>query len=614
MRVYNCAGVACRFLMYALCVIVIGLVSTLSPAKTMADEITLENVTIPSVVGTYEMPRVILRGASLSAEALSEALDAEDPRVLWGKMLQLSADEIEIPEMVLIVNSDDQDWHMIHHNVRIENLADGRAELYSVDHAYGTPAEHETAAVSRHDFNQFTDIDIALYFRSYFETGPDSGWQFRPFAATHTLQNLEMDCGGGTRLFIEELVERDIDVRFVRNPAFDFFGAFSDVDHLNPSEEDIEAAQNYFQDLLSRRSASVDATNFSLSLTFPGSAFTLSAGNLVLRAEHAHDRPSLMIDDVAVEYTVFPHSDAAGRTARIDISRLEWTDFGFASSFDTIAAVPAQTVEEAAAPGANDIVPMIGTMRISDARGSLDQQPGQSPLTFALGQLALTIDEPYARFPTNFVLAVDGLGIDLATVSSSQFLSWLHALGHDRLDLAARLEARWMEEYEVFMVNELAVEAKELASLSVLATLEGMQPHIISTIVPRLATLAVDDDVAHRMFAFADMRVGFVQAAVEDQGLVDKAVAFHAESEDLTRDQAGLQLGTVARATLPFYLGDNLLAEELASAAGDFFTKSHRLEVLLMGQWPYNRLIYAFPIAAFDPGFLENFQVETKYR
>ena len=321
-----------------------------------------------------------------------------------------------------------------------------------------------------------------------------------------------------------------------------------------------------------------------------------------------------MIGDVALEYKVFPHSDAAGRTAKIDISRLEWTDFGLATSFDTLATIPAQTVEEAAAPGANDIVPMIGTIRISDARGSLDQQPGQSPLTFALGQLALTIDEPFARFPTNFVLAIDGLGINLATGSSSQFLSWLHALGHDRLDLAARLEARWIEAYEVFIVNELAVEAKELASLSVLATLEGMQPHIISTMVPRLAILAIDDDVAHRLLALADMRVGFVQAAVEDQGLVDKAVAFHAESKDLTRDQAGLQLGMVTQAALPFYLGDNLLAEELASAAGDFFTKSHRLEVLLIGQWPYNKLSHAFPIAAFDPGFLENFKVETKYR
>lgn len=613
MRVYNCAGAACRFLMHALCVIVIGLASTLSPAKTMADEITLENVTIPSVVGTYEMPRVILRGASLSAEALSEALDAEDPSVLWGKLLQLSADEIEIPEMVLIVHSGEQDWHTIHHNVRIENLADGRAEVYSVDHAYGTPADHDSLALSRHDFNQFTDIDIALYFRSYFETGPDSGWQFRPFAATHTLRNIEIDCGGGTRLFVEELVERDVDVRFVRNPAFDLLEAFVRRDALSPIEE-AEAAHDYFQHLLSRRSASVDATSLSLSLTFADSAFTLSAGNLALRAEHAHERPSLMIDDVAVEYTVFPHSDAAGRTARIDISKLEWTDFGFTSSFDTMAAIPVQTVEEAAAPGANDVVPMIGTIRISDARGSLDQQPRQSPLTFALGQMALTIDEPFARFPTNFALAIDGLGIDLATGSSSQFLSWLHALGHERLDLAATLEARWIEYYGVFIVDELAVEANELARLSVLATLEGVQPHIINTMVPRLAILVIGDDAAHRQIALDDMRVGFVQAVVEDHGFVDKAVAFHAESHNLTLDQAGLQLASVAQAALPFYLGDNLTAEELASAAGDFFTKPGTLEILLTGQWPDNRLLSAFPVAAFDPAFLENFQVETSSR
>lgn len=495
----------------------------------VAEDFTLDDVTMGSATATYRAKRIEISGANISREEARRLLASDSAEPGADRLARIDAARIVLPELVSETRTGDYTQTISYRDVVIAGMAKGVAR--TVDCSGAAILSKRGEATSRGTFgaSHMEGVDFALLLRiaGGVRSAPDE--QKRQTAAAFSMDGMTMDIAEGGRMTAGRMTGRAFDGRPLAAPM-------SSLVELapKPAEQPSEAA---------RAALSAMTADLFTSVDFGA----LELNDLVVSRDADGRAPAtkVAVRRVALE---------GMKDGRIDRIALDGIDTGGAPNLKIIRLAldgfdPRPSFIAAASP-TKRALPQFDRVEVQGL--SLDADDGP----IGLGKFTLEAKEWKDSAPTGLNARAENLAISLAGPAALRAPA-LAALGYTSLDVAAALDARYDSTRQELSLNEISIRDVSIGK----AQLSGFLGHVSADLMSG-DEAATKSAIAALVFWRADL-------GLENGGALDRFIA--AQAKQTGKPPAALRenLATAGKALAQTLFSTGGKSDPQVAKAGD---------------------------------------------
>jgi ribosomal protein S11 len=204
-------------------------------------------------------------------------------------------------------------------------------------------------------------------------------------------------------------------------------------------------------------------------------------------------------------------------------------------------------------------MPKFDSIKIGQSEMSAPMEDVPAPnniINVKLASASLTLGDFVGRIATKGEYAFNNVAVKFP--EGSEPATQLKALGYDEVDLSMTGKASWNKDAKTYSLEDMVFEMANGAKLSVTANFGNVDETFFA------------GDPQTAMMAMLSAGVSDAKISFENNGLVEKGLAFAAQQQGKTAEQLQQEAQGMATAMLPMMLGTEPGAQALIKAISDF--------------------------------------------
>ncbi len=554
-------------------------------------EVTIDNVEVASGTASFQIPRITFSGVNLSREELTSLFGAGGSGALWERLASISADSVEIPEIVIEQNMDGVTQRVVYENVTATDIVDGRiGEIVAAGGAFEAEGGDE-AGKGSFGRTSIKGFDLPLLLQFYTRAAGDGPNPRRTVYESFELDDLVMTAEGEVEFRIARLSGSEFTLRLLQRP---FEAMAAEIAALegreDPTPEETARLMSFVADVFDAFGfEEMEATEITMR-SLRDEAFEGRISRIAFTSEGAS--LGTRLENLSIE-------TEAGSATIDSISSEGFSFQPMIESMRQFGADPAAEIDEAAL---RRMVPAFGTVTIAGLDADIAPEGPGSEMGFSMGQMQITADAPHEGIPTNFRFAFDNVAFDVPADSGVEGLEQVRALGYERIDVSGVFASQWNKATNEVVITEFSFSGEEMGSVALRGVLGNMTEAITNP----------DQDVAKA--AVMNGTLKNVHLMIDDEGLAERLLERQAEEMGATPDALRMQFGMMATAMMPAMLGGSAQAQALAEAVGAFIAEPGELEVSAVSREQEGVPLKSLRAIGQPAGLLEQFEVSAEKR
>lgn len=565
-------------------------------ARAQVADVTLDDVTIAAGEQSYEAPRLIVRGTTLSKAEIERILDPAAAEPLAGRVARLNASSIDADGLRSYVVTARERQETVYREVRIGPVAAGRIGAIAVSGGT-TRTVAEGREVSTGSFGRFElrDMDLGLAL-SLFAVGGAPGMPLKAVYASFAMEDLRIRDRTGTEVRLGRISGRDF---LARPTAAGWIGSarlLADTPDLaKASPENRRRALDTMAEFLDAVSiGSIEVTD--VSIAGQGAGATRIARIGYTGAGQGGTGAALTLEGL----------DAATPTWHVRIATMAAGGLTAKPLMDAMRESDAWLGGRPDPQAARAFASMLSSFRMggleSDGPGEASA-PGLGPPTrpsgwrMALASAELAGGQPINGLPSDLRLALKNLSFGVPANPENDALRQLASLGYGEVDGSLGLDLGWSEAEHQLTIRDLSLDGAGMGSVTIKGALGSVSRDIF------------DRDTAVASVAMIGAAAKSLDVSVDNRGLFERIVAREASRQKRSPEQVRRDYGTAAALGIPALLGASPAGKDLGQAVATFVARPGRLTIRARAKQPAGYGAADFAASPDPAAVLEAFDV-----
>lgn len=524
-----------------------------------AESVTLDDVVVETGLATYRMPKIEVRGSSVGHQQLADifARTATDP--LAPRLAALSAASVIIPELVVEQTAQGNQQTAIYRDIALDRIVDGRVASMTAAGGAITAAKGASGKIDG-VFGPIAinDFDLVLMTRLYTDKAGPNEMERKLLYSDFSMEKIAFRSESGGAVAIGRIAGRGFKARPTAMPWLDamrLLGESAALDKL-PENERTRLAGALVDILDAFEIGRVELVDLTVDDPAKGAPGNGRVGRIAFTGG--------AMPEVKMEGMEVTTPDV---TARIGLAA--FSGFSFKPTLEALR-------ESLTKPEDADVrrfIPELGTIRIGDVGIDVaDEARGR--IKMAVESFDINTGKPLNGIPTTVRTGLRHIVVTIPSNSEASGLKDLLDLGYTTLNLSFLADGMWNEAGNEFVVKELSAGGVDMGSVAIRGTLGNVTKDLFSVhpAVAQVALLGTTVKTAH--------------LTLEDNGLIERALAHEAQKQGRPAAELRAELGMAAAIAIPAILGSSRSAKELANAIAKFVAKPDRLEISIRTKDP----------------------------
>jgi hypothetical protein len=543
-----------------------------------AADVTLNNLNYELGSARILIPRIEVRGTSLSEAELRAILDQSAAGDPVARLERFTARSIVIPQASVQTTDRPASQSSVYRNITLTDVTAGVVGSMRIEAITGTASDASQAAISYSVGETLAEgIDMTLVARVLTSSVPDpEAVPLRPISRSFSYKNYVMKLGDKNEVSIARVAGRDSMARPGKVPLLQAIRAVTEVSEKQKAAggksgndpADMMKIAPIFAFMSNFEYGVIDAEDIRGSFQTEKDQLKLAVARV--RFSDQQQNPGFALSNMTL----------SGREMKFALAEFLVRDFSFRQTFRAAAEMMEKGTANPSPADLLRLVPKLGSIRFNGVEIEAPEtaRPGRSgpPETFRASLKSFELGFPAQRdgIPTAFRFSVDELAAALPRNSTEQSVRDLTALGIRDVNLSSLLELGWQEASRIFDVKALNLSGKGLGSASISAQLGNVGPEAFST------------DTALAQVAWLSATAQRLRLSLDNAGLFELLVANEARKSRKTPEALRREWGTLAAIGLPAILGDSDGAKALSGAISRFIAKPGKLDIDLKSRSP----------------------------
>lgn len=551
----------------------LGLAAMVSATGASADDVTLENVRLGAGDLSYAMPRIVVRGTSLTRADLLRMLDQASPEPLLDRVRRLDAAAIELPEIVSEVATPQGRQRTVYRDVRLDQVRAGRIAT-----AAASGGTSETVGAGKSVAASFgrvavQELDLPLSV-GLFATRAAPNAPLGRLYGSFSIDDFNLSDGGGVTTRVAQISGRDFSAKPTASGWPATVRALSDTPDMRAATPEarrrsIDAMAELFD---SFSIGTMEASGITFGSTRPG-----GDGGRIGRVLFSGAAPSGGAE-VRVEGL-----EGGVEGSRFKLAALTYGGLSMRPLIEMMRNSDGWATGQPDPKAARYLAGLLRAVRlegleIQGAGESLEAKPGNvpkpPPWTLTLGGFSFSTDKPVEGIPSDIRLELKNIAFDVPPNPTDSTLQQIASLGYGRVDGSLALNLAWNEAAQEIALREFSLDGADMGRAALRAVVGGLSKDIF------------DPDTAVASVAFLGASAKSAEIAVENRGLFERYLARESQRQKRPPEDLRREYGMAAAVGIPAILGSSPSAKTLAQAVARFVAKPGRLLIRARARQP----------------------------
>jgi hypothetical protein len=549
------AGAAANFLFPAL-------------ARAAEADVTADNLVFVVGATTYRIPRLELKGATLSAAELAELFNG-DEKAIDARLARLSAKSLAMPSLSVETRGGETVERATYRDLTAQGVVAGRIANARTSGAEQTVERPGVVQRFSWGATAFEGVDLRQLAHVRLATRGDPAEALKPVVDEERVDSLTLE-DESRKITVKSagLAVTGVKARPLSAPVARLLEK-PDADKLAGDAAllgvVVDALGSFEIGAIEAKGLAINGKGEPADKPFSVTMGRLAASKIA----------DAVIGDLAIEDFSLFSSDGG----KLTLERFGLRDARLASLVE-------------------GSYPRLGHMEFKGLAADLpDVRTEQGArMKFSLAGAEADFSDFREIAPTKIAARMDRLAIDLAARGEAPSTAQFLALGYRSLDLSAALAAEWNEKTQEAIFAPLRFEGKDMGAASLNVTLGNVSGAVFSSMafVSKAAALASS--------------VKSVELSLEGGGLVDRILALEAKERKTPVEKARADYAKAAFDLVARICGGGEKAKRVADAVSAYILKPKRLHLRLASEEGVN----ALDALARKPGdILESLKVEA---
>lgn len=560
-------------------IVALGLIGHAPVAR--AADITLTGLRYDIGFMKLDIPRMDVRGTSLTEAELRAVLDPAAPEPAAQRLARLEAATVLMPEVKLEQRVDGSSQITIYRDVVLSDVVRGVIGRLGIASASGSAVDQASGQMN-YRAGEITGEGIDLPHTATVLTGTNAdpaAVALLPLYRQIAYRDYVIDLpANGGQISVGRLAVRDSKARAGKEPLVATLSAIMQLSEKQAADAGSSSGDTASDDIaiLARLLPFFDHFEYgvmdaeAIKGSFKGDKEQAEFSIAAMRYSDQAQSPGFAMSNLHV----------ASGPARLSLAEFEMRDFSFAESLRALADAIERNDLMALMTTPTRLIPKLGTIRLKGLaiEAPDTSAPGQNgqPQMFraSVKSLELGVAAQLDGIPTAIRFAAEEVAAPLPTTAQDQAVRDLIAMGIKDINLSWLADLAWQEQTERLDIRSLDFAAKDLLS----ATITGQLSNVSKD--------AFAPDAALAQMAWLSAAAQRLSLNVQNAGGLEKIVAREAAKARKTPEALRREWGTLAAIGLPAILGDSDGAKTLTSAVSRFIARPGTLAIEMNAKSP----------------------------
>ncbi|MGL4439356.1 MAG: hypothetical protein ACRCUE_08800 [Bosea sp. (in: a-proteobacteria)] len=546
-----------------------------------AADLTLTNLRYDAGIIKITIPRMDVRGTSLSENELRGILDGTGPGDAVSRLSRLQASSVSMPELVMVQDvGGTGSQTMTYRDISLTNIAGG---VIGRMRAAGMTGEMTDPTVGKIPFTigEMTaeGVDMPVSARALTTSVTDPAQvPLAPIYRSVSYRDYVINLPGAMgQISVASVVGRDAKARPGKEPLMTTFRGIMDMAEKqkadgnskgDPSAADLAMIARMIGFFDNFEYGVMDAEGFKGSFKADKDAATFSIARMRF-SDQAQQGGFAML---GLKVDAGP--------AKVSLGEFEMRDFGYRDSLKVLAEMLERGDMTAMMTGYGKLIPKLGTIRMKDFNleaPDTSQRNRRGPpeiIRASVKSMELGFGQQVDGIPTAVRFSADEFAAPLPAGSREQSVRDLIAMGYKDVNLSWLADLAWAQDREQLNIKALNLSGKDMASLAFAGQLGNVSKDAFST------------DTALAQVAWLSATAQRLTMTFENFGGIEKIVAREAAKAKKTPEALRREWGTLAAIGLPAILGDSDGAKAISGAIARFVARPGKLGIDITSRSP----------------------------
>jgi hypothetical protein len=539
-----------------------------------AADLVLTNLSYDAGIIKITIPRMDVRGTSLSEADIRGILDGTGAGDPVSRMTRLQANSVSIPEMIMVQDvGGSGSQTMTYRGIAMNDIKGG---VIGSMRAAGMTGEMLDPTVGKIPFTigEMTAeaVDLPVSTRALTSSVSDpSSVAMAPLYKSVSYRDYVINLPGSMgQVSIAYVVGREARARPGKEPLMTTFRSVMDMAEKqkaagnrasDPSSADMALIARLLGFFDNFEYGVMDAEGFKGNFKADKDAATFSIARL--RFSDQEQQGGFAMSDLKVD---------AG-PAKVALAELEMRDFSYRDSMRALAALLERGDISSIMTEYTKLIPKLGTIRIKgfniEAPDTSQRNRRGPPETFraSVKSMELGFGQQIDGIPTAVRFGAEEFAAPLPASSREQSVRDLIAMGFKDVNLSWLADLAWQKDREQLDIKALNISGKDMAALAFAGQLGNVSKDAFST------------DTALAQVAWLSATAKRLTMTFENYGGIEKIIAREATKAGKTPEALRREWGSLAAIALPAVLGDSTGAKALTAAISRFVARPGKLGI-----------------------------------
>jgi hypothetical protein len=546
-----------------------------------AADMTLTNLRYDAGVIKITIPRMEVRGTTLSENDVRGILDGTGAGDAVSRLARLQASSVTIPELTMVQDVGGAGSQtMTYRGITMTDINGG---VIGRMQAAGMTGEMTDPSVGKMPFTigemAAEGVDMPLSARVLTASVPDpSTVAMAPIYRNVSYRDYVISLPGGAgQISVALVIGRDAKARPGKEPLITTLRGIMEMAEKqkadgnakdDPSTAELAMIARMLGFFDNFEYGVMDAEGFKGNFKSGKDAAAFSIARM--RFSDQAQQGGFAMSDLKVD---------AG-PAKIVLAEFEMRDFGYRDSMRALADMLERGDIGAVMTDYTKLVPKLGTIRIKGLNleaPDTSQRNRRGPpevIRASVKSMELGFGQQVDGIPTSVRFGAEEFAAPLSANSKESAVRDLVAMGFKDVNLSWLADLAWNRDREQMNIKALNISGKDMASLNLAGQLGNVGKDAFST------------DTALAQVAWLSATAQRLTLNFENFGGVEKIVAREAAKAKKTPEALRREWGTIAAVGLPAILGDSDGAKALTGAISRFVARPGKLDIDIASRSP----------------------------
>ncbi len=532
----------------------------LVPPALAAENVTLSDVRIDGGALSYTMPKIEIVGSTLGRAQLLALFDKSATESVSKRVMGLTAAMISIPEFITEQKIAGESQTATYRDILMKDIVAGRiGTVTGTGGSITTTAKGPSAVQGTFGAITVEDFDLVQTVRVYSEPAGPNDKEFKRVYGKFSMENFALKGNKGANIVLGRLSGSEFRARPTKTPWLEALrGAVEkkDFDKSAPAES-ARFVNNMLDIVEAFDIGTMEVTGITIddpSGTKPGK------GRIARIAYKGGPAAEARVEDFEV----------SGPDGQVRLGLMAFSGFSFAPTFEALREMLGKPDANFDDMAYTRFIPALGTTTIRDMVADVPNERAadrNERIKATLKGFEFTATKAVNGIPTSIRTAVENFAFTIPAGSKDAGIRDLFDMGYRAVDVSLVIEGAWNEPGNEFVVKEISAKGVDMGSATVRGTIGNVTKDVFS------------GDPTVMQIALIGATAKTLSVAIDNRGLVDRAIERDAKRSARKPDEVRKQYGVAAAVAIPAMLGNSSNAKLVANAVARFIGRPGKLDI-----------------------------------